>query len=198
MSVLSSLVVLVCLTLGSLFISECGMQLTRVDGESMEPTLEDHDVLVVNRLVYELDAPEPGDIVTLYSPVDLSRVLIKRVIAREEQAVQIVDGHVYVDNLLLKDDYVAASFRGHQNWGPEIVADGYYFVMGDHRSRSWDSRDWGLVPRLYITGKVMLRWWPLQHLTFFRPPPDFHLMTELPHRLTDGHPNGFNDVHDYR
>jgi signal peptidase I len=157
--------------MGALMVSECGVQFMRVDGESMEPTLEGGDLLLVNRLQYELDDPRPGDVVTLYYPADPVRVFIKRVIAREEQAVQMIDGRVFVDGARLQDDYVTATFRGHQNWGPQVVSAGYYFVLGDHRNHSWDSRDWGFVPRRYITGKVVARWWPPKRLSLVLPAP---------------------------
>jgi signal peptidase I len=153
-----------CLVLFAIF----GVRITRVVGFSMEPTLENHDGLIVNRLGYELGGPpRPGDIVSLYYPPDPDRVLIKRVIAEGGDLVRSVAGLIYVNGAALRDDYVAATFRSHDNWGPELVPDGYYFVLGDHRNSSSDSRDWGLVPKRYIIGKVKLRWWPLQHLTIF-------------------------------
>jgi len=173
-SILTGLSIVTFVGMSVAFVGEFGVQLTRVDGYSMAPTLEDRDMLLVNRVAYEIGDPQPGDIVTLYYPMDPNRVFVKRVIAREEDTVQIIDGHVYVDDTPLRDDYVTAAFRGHENWGPEFVSDGYYFVMGDHRNRSSDSRDWGFVPRKYITGKVTLRWWPLERMTLFpqalRPP----------------------------
>lgn len=149
------------------FIETFGFQATRVDGASMEPTLDDRDCLLVDRLAYEFGTPNPGDIVTLYYPADPDRVFVKRVIAGGGQSVRIIDGHVYVDGEPLRDDYVDAAFRSHDNWGPEIVSDGYYFVLGDDRSDSSDSREWGFVPRRYLIGKVKFRWWPLQHLAIF-------------------------------
>jgi signal peptidase I len=143
------------------------IQLRWVDGASMQPTLNDHDVLVVDRLAYELGTPQPGDIVTLYYPFDPDRVFVKRVIAVDGQSVQIVDGRVYVDGAAVPDDYIEPAFRSHDNWGPELVASGHCFVLGDHRNMSSDSRDWGLVPRRYVIGKVTLRWWPPAHLTVF-------------------------------
>ena len=144
-----------------------GFQVARVDGLSMAPTLEDHDRLIVNKLVYELGDPRPGDIVMLYYPLNPEKMFVKRVIAKEGDSVRIVDGHVYVNDIPLHDDYVPAEFRSHDDWGPQIVQQGYYFVMGDHRNNSSDSRHWGPVPKKYIVGKVKVRWWPLQDAKIF-------------------------------
>jgi signal peptidase I len=144
-----------------------GFQVARVDGLSMAPTLEDHDRLIVNKLVYELGDPRPGDIVMLYYPLNPEKMFVKRVIAKEGDTVRIVDGHVYVNEIPLRDDYVPAEFRSHDDWGPQIVQQGYYFVMGDHRNNSSDSRHWGPVPKKYIVGKVKVRWWPLQDARIF-------------------------------
>src|SRR4249919_1767007 len=144
-----------------------GFQVARVDGLSMAPTLEDHDRLIVNKLVYELGEPRPGDIVMLYYPLNPEKMFVKRVIAREGDSVRIVDGHVYVNDVPLHDDYVPQEFRSHDDWGPQIVQQGYYFVMGDHRNNSSDSRHWGSVPKKYIVGKVKVRWWPLQDAKIF-------------------------------
>ncbi|HUK35628.1 MAG TPA: signal peptidase I [Vicinamibacterales bacterium] len=144
-----------------------GFQVARVDGLSMAPTLEDHDRLIVNKLVYELSEPRPGDIVMLYYPLNPEKMFVKRVIAKEGDVVRIVDGHVYVNDVPLQDDYVPQEFRSHDDYGPQVVQQGYYFVMGDHRNNSSDSRHWGLVPKKYIVGKVKLRWWPLQDAKIF-------------------------------
>jgi signal peptidase I len=144
-----------------------GIQVARVDGLSMAPTLEDHDRLIVNKLVYELGEPRPGDIVMLYYPLNPEKMFVKRVIAKEGDTVRIVDGHVYVNDLPLHDDYVPAEFRSHDDYGPEVVKQGYYFVMGDHRNNSSDSRHWGPVPKKYIVGKVKVRWWPIQDARIF-------------------------------
>ena len=61
----------------------------------------------------------------------------------------------------LKDDYVSSEYRSHDDWGPQVIPEGYYFVMGDHRNNSSDSRHWGMVPKKYIIGKVQIRWWPV-------------------------------------
>jgi len=144
-----------------------GFQVARVDGLSMAPTLEDHDRLIVNKLVYELGDPRPGDIVMLYYPLNPDKMFVKRVIASEGDVVRIVDGRVYVNDIPLHDDYVAEEFRSHDDWGPTVIQQGYYFVMGDHRNNSSDSRHWGQVPKKYIVGKVKVRWWPLQDARIF-------------------------------
>ena len=144
-----------------------GFQVARVDGLSMAPTLEDHDRLIVNKLVYELGDPRPGDIVMLYYPLNPEKMFVKRVIAREGDTVRIVDGRVYVNDIPLRDDYVPAEFRSHDDWGPQVIQQGYYFVMGDHRNNSSDSRHWGPVPKKYIVGKVKVRWWPIQDVRIF-------------------------------
>jgi len=144
-----------------------GFQVARVDGLSMAPTLEDHDRLIVNKLVYELGDPRPGDIVMLYYPLNPEKMFVKRVIGREGDTVRIVDGRVYVNDVPLHDDYVPLEFRSHDDWGPQVIQQGYYFVMGDHRNNSSDSRHWGPVPKKYIVGKVKVRWWPLQEARIF-------------------------------
>jgi signal peptidase I len=144
-----------------------GFQVARVDGLSMAPTLEDHDRLIVNKLVYEIGEPLPGDIVMLYYPLNPEKMFVKRVIAKEGDTVRIVDGRVYVNDIPLHDDYVPVEFRSHDDWGPQVIQQGYYFVMGDHRNNSSDSRHWGPVPKKYIVGKVKVRWWPIQDARIF-------------------------------
>jgi signal peptidase I len=138
-----------------------GFQVARVEGQSMAPTLEDQDRLIVNKLAYRIGEPRRGDIVMLYYPLNPEKSFVKRVIAEEGDSVRIVDGRVYVNDIPLKDDYVPAEFRSHDDWGPQVIPEGYYFVMGDHRNNSSDSRHWGMVPKRYIIGKVQLRWWPV-------------------------------------
>ena len=143
------------------------VQVARVDGLSMAPTLEDHDRLIVNKLVYELGEPRPGDIVMLYYPLNPDKSFVKRVIAEEGDTVRIIDGRVYVNDIPLQDDYVKPDFRSHDDWGPQVIPEGYDFVMGDNRSNSSDSRSWGMVPKKYIIGKVQIRWWPVPNARIF-------------------------------
>jgi signal peptidase I len=142
-------------------------QVARVEGLSMAPTLRDQDRLVVNKLIYRLHAPQRGDIVMLYYPEDPDESFVKRVIGEPGDMVRIVDGRVFVNDVALFDDFVAAEFRSHDDFGPSMVPRGYYFVMGDHRNNSSDSRQWGPVPTKYIVGKVQLRWWPIPQAHIF-------------------------------
>jgi signal peptidase I len=142
-------------------------QVARVEGRSMAPTLEDQDRLIINKFAYRLDEPHLGDIVMLYYPNDPSKSFVKRLIAGEGDQVRIVDGRVYRNGLLLDDSFVPPDSRSHEDWGPKVVPEGYYFVIGDHRNNSFDSRNWGYVPKKYIVGKVQMRWWPARHIRIF-------------------------------
>jgi signal peptidase I len=144
-----------------------GFQVARVEGMSMAPTLADQDRLIVNKLAYRIGEPRRGDIVMLYYPIDPDKSFVKRVIGEEGDTVRIVDGKVFVNEVPLPDDYVPNEYRGHDDWGPQVVHEGYYFVMGDHRNNSSDSRHWGYVPKRYIIGKVQLRWWPIPAARMF-------------------------------
>jgi signal peptidase I len=144
-----------------------GFQVARVEGLSMAPTLDDQDRLIVNKLIYRLSAPRRGDIVMLYYPVNPDKSFVKRVIAEEGDQVRVVDGQVFVNDVPMKDDFVPNEYRSHDDYGPNVVPEGYYFVMGDHRNNSSDSRHWGYVPKKYIIGRVQLRWWPLPDARVF-------------------------------
>ena len=144
-----------------------GFQVARVEGMSMAPTLQDQDRLIVNKLAYRLGDPKVGDIVMLYYPLKPEKSFVKRIIAEEGDQVRIVDGRVFRNDVPLDDSFVPPDYRSHDDWGPRVIDEGYYFVMGDHRNNSSDSRHWGLVPKKYIIGKVQLRWWPMGHAKVF-------------------------------
>ncbi len=144
-----------------------GFQVARVEGQSMAPTLEDQDRLIVSKLAYQLDSPQVGDIVMLYYPKDPGKSFVKRVVAEPLDTVRIVGGKVYVNDVLQSDDFIPEEYRSSDNLGPDLVPEGYYFVMGDHRNNSSDSRHWGFVPKKYILGKVQIRWWPVNHARLF-------------------------------
>jgi signal peptidase I len=146
-----------------------GFQVARVEGQSMAPTLQNQDRLIVNKFAYlsAVGEPKAGDIVMLYYPINPVKSFVKRVIAKENQRVRIVDGKVFVDDQPIDDSFVPEQYKSHDDWGPEVVPEGYYFVMGDHRNNSSDSRHWGFVPKKYIIGRVQLRWWPVPEARTF-------------------------------
>jgi signal peptidase I len=144
-----------------------GFQIARVEGLSMAPTLQDQDRLIVNKAIYRIFEPRRGDIVMLYYPLNPDKSFVKRVIAEEGDTVRIIDGRVYVNDIPLQDDYVKPDYRSHDDWGPQVIPEGYDFVMGDNRINSSDSRTWGMVPKKYIIGKVQIRWWPVPSARIF-------------------------------
>jgi signal peptidase I len=144
-----------------------GFQVARVEGRSMAPTLEDQDRLIVNKLVYRIGEPRRSDIVMLYYPLNPDKSFVKRIIAEENDTVRIEGGRVYVNDVPLPDDHIPEEYKSHDDWGPQVIPEGYYFVMGDHRNNSSDSRHWGMVPKRYIIGRVQLRWWPVPNARVF-------------------------------
>jgi signal peptidase I len=136
-------------------------QVARVEGQAMSPTLNDQDRLVVDKRVYRAGDPAIGDVVMLRYPRDPRKSFVKRVIASGGDEVQIVNGVVFRNGGRVDEPYVLEANRSQDHWGPEIVPEGTYFVMGDRRNNSSDSRHWGFVPREYILGRVGIRWWPL-------------------------------------
>jgi signal peptidase I len=149
------------------FIITFVFQVARVEGQSMAPTLEDHDRLIVNKFAYRVGEPQVGDIVMLYYPRDPDKSFVKRVIAAEGDRVRVVNGQVFRNDLPMEDAFVSREYRSYDDWGPQVVPEGYYFVMGDHRNDSSDSRNWGFVPKKYVIGRVQLRWWPVAHARMF-------------------------------
>jgi signal peptidase I len=145
-----------------------GFQVARVEGQSMAPTLEDQDRLIVNKLAYRLHDPRVGDIVMLLYPEDPDKSFVKRVVAEPGDTLRSENGRVYRNDVPLPDDFIPEEFRSpYDTWGPRIIEQGYYFVMGDNRNNSSDSRSWNLVPKKYIIGKVQLRWWPIGTARWF-------------------------------
>jgi signal peptidase I len=133
------------------------VQPAHVNGGAMDPTVAAGSRVIVNKLAYRLGRPQRGDVVMLYYPLKPEQTFIKRVIAEEGDSIRIRDGRVFLNDVELKEDaYVPANARSHDDWGPQVVPEGYYFVMGDHRNNSSDSRHWGFVPARYIVGKVIL------------------------------------------
>ena len=142
------------------FIRQFIVELYIVDGPSMRPTLESQERLVVNKFIYRVRHPEKGEILVFEYPRDHSRDFIKRVIATEGDTIEIKDGHVYVNDQMLYEDYILE--RTLSEYPKSTVPAGTVFVMGDNRNNSEDSRfaDVGFVPYSLIKGKAMLVFWP--------------------------------------
>jgi signal peptidase I len=130
----------------------------RIEGQSMEPTLHAGQYLIVNKAVYWLHPPERGDIIVFEYPKSPDRDFIKRVIGLPGEEVEIRDGAVYINGKRLYEPYIRAPSR--RSFGPRVVGPDEYFVRGDNRPNSSDSRTWGMLPRKYIIGKAWLSYWP--------------------------------------
>ena len=130
----------------------------RVEGSSMEPSLHDGEMVVVNRLAYRWAEPSRGDIVVFRFPFDPSRRFIKRVIGLPGDSIEARDGLVYVNGMALDEPYVAAPPRYAGAW--QVQAE-ELFVLGDNRNNSSDSQNWGALPTSEVIGKAVLVYWPL-------------------------------------
>jgi signal peptidase I len=143
------------------------VQPVKVEGTSMLPRLHDGERIFVNKLIYYDEyrwAPkiERGDIVVFWFPDDPSKSYIKRVMGLPGDTVEIHEGMVRVNGRDLQERYLDPRLNlSHRSQTPVYVRPNYYFVMGDNRDNSSDSRIWGLVPKKYIYGKALFRYWPL-------------------------------------
>jgi signal peptidase I len=135
-------------------------QPVRVEGTSMMPRLENHDRLFINKFVYRFEAIDRGDVVVFHYPLDPAKSYIKRVIGLPGDHIQIIQGHVWLNGKLLREPYVPARYRDNDSMAAVTVPPDCYFVMGDHRSISSDSRAFGPVERSLIYGKAEFIYWP--------------------------------------
>jgi signal peptidase I len=147
-----------------LFVVAFLVQPVRVEGTSMEPELADQERVFINKFSYRVFEIERGDVVVFSFPGDVRKSFIKRVIALPGETLTIKQGNVYIDNALLTESYIPPEFQSHTDLGPVTVPADHYFVMGDHRSVSNDSRHWGPLHRRFIYGKAMLKYWPLNDI----------------------------------
>jgi len=139
-------------------------QAFRVQGSSMEPLLLDGERIVVNKFVYRFRPIARGDVVVFWYPRDPSVSFVKRVVGLPGDLVEIRAGELVVNGLPVKEPYLPARFRDDDNHPPSEVRKGYYFVLGDHRRSSNDSRNWGEVPEKYIYGRAVFRFWPFDRM----------------------------------
>ena len=155
----------------------------KVDGSSMDPTLMDGEFLLVNRLVYlridrerlakivpfwrvreespryAIHAPKRGEIIVFQFPLDPNKDFVKRVVGLPGETIEMRNGRVFVNGGLLEEPYLAVKDRS--NAAPVRLKEGEYYVLGDNRSHSNDSRSWGAVPEANLRGKVWMVYWPV-------------------------------------
>lgn len=129
---------------------------------SMRPTLAVGDRVIVNKFIYRFKEPERFNIIVFKYPVDPSRKFIKRLIGVGGDKIEIINGTVYVNDKALQENYTLTPGIG--NYGPTVVPEDNYFVLGDNRNNSEDSRYWGFVPRKNIVGQAIFVFWPLNHI----------------------------------
>ena len=129
----------------------------RVDGFSMNPTLQNGEYVLVSRLAYKIDTPQRGDIIVFGIPTDQSQDLIKRVVGLPGETVSVRQNMVLINGIPLEEPYIAQAPLYSGEW---IVPEGNLFVLGDNRNDSKDSHQWGLLPMENIIGKAMMIYWP--------------------------------------
>lgn len=137
----------------------------KVEGTSMMPALSDQERIFINQFVYRFTGNiERGDMVVFWFPHDTSKSYIKRIVGLPGDKVRVTEGEVFVNGQKLPESYVPDVFRDQGSY-PEIrVPQDQYYVMGDHRTSSNDSRAWGTVPRKHIYGKAVFVYWPLDKM----------------------------------
>ena len=139
-------------------------QPVKVEGTSMMPSLEDQERIFVNKFVYRLEPIERGDIVVFRYPRDPSKSYIKRVIGMQGDDIRIDGGQVYVNGKALDESYVPSEYTDQRSYPDIVVPPHCYFVLGDHRSMSNDSRDFGSVNQSFIYGKAVFGYWPMEKM----------------------------------
>lgn len=137
-------------------------QPVKVEGTSMMPSLEDQERIFVNKFVYRLEPIARGDIVVFRYPRDPSKSYIKRVIGMAGDRIRIDAGQVYVNGEPLDEEYVPPEYADTRSYREITVPPDSYFVLGDHRSMSNDSRDFGPVNQGFIYGKAVFGYWPME------------------------------------
>jgi signal peptidase I len=138
-------------------------QPVKVEGTSMAPLLSDQERIFINKFVYRFEAIHRGDVVVFWYPLDRSKSFIKRVIALPGETVTIRQGVVSVNGVVVPEPYVPPQYEDVSDFGPTRVPADSYFVMGDHRISSNDSRVFGPVPSQFIYGRAVFAYWPVDH-----------------------------------
>ena len=138
-------------------------QPVKVEGTSMAPLLSDQERIFINKFVYRFEAIQRGDVVVFWYPLDRSKSFIKRVVGLPGETVEIRRGAVYVNERVVPEPYVPPQYEDLSDFGPVRVPKDNYFVMGDHRISSNDSRVFGPVASRFIYGRAVFAYWPVDH-----------------------------------
>jgi signal peptidase I len=138
-------------------------QPVKVEGTSMAPLLSDQERIFINKFVYRFEPIQRRDVVVFWYPLDHSKSFIKRVIGLPGESVEIKQGIVYVNGRAIDEPYVPPQYEDMSDYGPFRVPKDSYFVMGDHRISSNDSRVFGPVASRFIYGRAVFAYWPVDH-----------------------------------
>ena len=134
-----------------------------IPSRSMEPTLQISDRIIVTKFSYWLSEPKRGDVVVFEYPLDTSKDDVKRVIGLPGEKIEIRDSKLYINDILVEEPYLPTELK-FPDFGPVEVPENAYFMMGDNRNNSIDSRDWGFVERELLIGKSQFIYWPLDRI----------------------------------
>ncbi len=138
-------------------------QPVKVEGTSMAPLLSDQERIFINKFVYRFEPIQRGDVVVFWYPLDRTKSFIKRVVGLAGETVEIRQGALYVNEKIVPEPYVPPQYEDLSDFGPVRVPKDSYFVMGDHRISSNDSRVFGPVASRYIYGRAVFAYWPVDH-----------------------------------
>ena len=149
-------------TLLILFIIRFAVQSFRTNGQSMEPNFHNNEYVLVNKVAYLFQQPQRGDVVVFHYPFDIHKDFIKRLVGLPGDTIHVTNTNVIINGQTIREPYIRVPFNFEVNaWklGPD-----QFFVMGDNRDNSLDSRTWGPLDRSYIIGKVVVAYWPMNYL----------------------------------
>ena len=157
-SQLHQVLAVVLIAIGVFLLSRATVQSFVVVGSSMDPSLEDGQRLLVNKVIYRLREPQMGEVIVFHPPTGKSVDFIKRIIALPGDTVEIKEGAVYINELAIDEPYIKST--PSYTMAEKEIPEGEYFVLGDNRNNSNDSHSWGTVPQQNIIGKAWLSIWP--------------------------------------
>ncbi len=138
-------------------------QPVKVEGTSMAPLLSDQERIFINKFVYRFEPIQRGDVVVFWYPLDHSKSFIKRVVGLPGETVEIRQGVLYVNGKVIPEPYVPPQYEDNSDFAPLPVPKDHFFVLGDHRISSNDSRVFGPVPSQFIYGRAVFAYWPVDH-----------------------------------